>query len=57
MFIKKVDHNVYDCFDGVGWDNWVRMEYKDNLWFVVSGSHRYAERAAFYLNRKINGVY
>jgi hypothetical protein len=56
MFIKKVDFGVYDCFDGKGWDNWVRMEHRDDAWFVVKGSHLFAERAAYFLNRKLFGV-
>jgi hypothetical protein len=56
MFIKKVDFNLYDCFDGNGWDNWVRMELQgDGLWYVIAGSRLYAERAAFFLNRKLKG--
>ena len=56
MFLKKLDHNIYDCFDGVGWDNWVRMEQREpRIWYIVAGSPRYAAKAAAYLNRKLYG--
>lgn len=53
MFIKRVNNVTFDCFEGTGWDNWTRMQLQeDGLWYVVAGSHEWAGKAAFILNKK-----
>lgn len=53
MLIKRVDNFTFDCFEGNGWDNWTRMQLQeDGLWYVVGGSHEWASKAAFILNKK-----
>jgi hypothetical protein len=38
MFIKRLKPNVYDVFDGNGWDNWTRVQRtKDGEIRVLEG--------------------
>lgn len=50
--IKKVKHNVFDCFFGNGWEQWVRMELSAGKWNAVSGDKSLAHGAAVFLGRK-----
>lgn len=38
MFIKRLKPNVYDVFDGNGWNNWTRVQRtKDGNVIVLTG--------------------
>ena len=38
MFIKRLKHNFYDVFMGVGWNNWTRVQRHRGDIHVVSGN-------------------
>lgn len=50
--IKKVKHNVFDCFFGNGWEQWVRMELINGKWVCRGGDFALSHGAAVFLGRK-----
>lgn len=52
--IKKVRFDVFDVFFGKGWQDWVRMEYKNGTWNHILGDKRFESGAAVLLKRKLN---
>ena len=51
--IKKVRFNLFDIFFGKGWDNWIRMEFKNGTWNHTLGYKKYESGAASLLQRKL----
>jgi hypothetical protein len=53
IMIKKVKYNVFDVFFGTGWDNWIRMELKDD-WIRIGGDPQYTKNAKNLLSTTIS---
>ena len=36
--VKSAGNNSYDVFTGKGWDNWIRITWKDRKWSTTGGN-------------------
>lgn len=50
--IKKLGHNKFDVFFGIGWEQWVRMEKKGSKWEATAGDVSLEKGASVFLERK-----
>lgn len=49
-------NNTYDVFVGIGYNNWVRIQWKDKTWNAVGGDNRLLRQAVNLFNEEVKGT-